>query len=45
MSRQAGIREARANCIDGAGCSDVRWTAVICEYVGTNVALYRVRGR
>ena len=33
-------REARANCVDGARCSDVRWTLVICEDVGTNVALY-----
>jgi|SRR3989338_7734749 len=33
-------REARANCVDEPRCSDVRWTSVICEYVGTNVALY-----
>jgi hypothetical protein len=32
-------REARANSVDGAGCSDVWWTPVMCEDLGTDVTM------
>jgi hypothetical protein len=44
VSRRAE-KMAWANCVDGVGCSDVRWTAVIYEYVGTNVAMSGVKER
>jgi len=39
VSRRAGKRDA-GQLVDGARCSDVRWIPVICEDVGTTVALY-----
>ena len=37
-------REARANCVDGARYSDVRWTPVICEYMAGGPALSQGEG-
>ena len=38
-------REVRANCVDVARCSDVRWTPAMCGDVGTNVAMSGVKRR